>query len=126
MASLLIKEPDSGERCILLAGHRLLSVGRDDQCTIQILDPEVSRRHLQIRHDDKESRHYAADYRSANGVFVNGERVVRDVALAHGDSIEIGRTKLVYVTGDHDTAEEARKTLRKVDEWKRSTLLRPE
>ena len=90
----------------------------------QILDPEVSRRHLQIRLEAGDGRHYAADYRSANGVYVNDDQIVGDQALDDGDRIRIGHTTLVYFDADHDDAEKARDALRKKDEWRRTTLVR--
>ncbi len=123
MASLLIGTSDQQERYFPLESHRLVMIGRDDECTVQVLDDQVSRRHLQIRFEPDEDKHYVADYRSANGVFVNGDRIVEDKALADGDAIKIGNTNIVYLGDDHGSAQEAREALRKKDEWKRSTLL---
>lgn len=123
MASLLINSGQEDERYFPLESHRLIVVGRDDECTVQVLDDQVSRRHLQIRFELDEQKHYAADYRSANGVFVNGDRIVEDRALADGDSIQIGNTMIAYLEGDHSDVQAAKDALRKKDEWKRSTLL---
>ena len=123
MASLLIGTSDQEERYFPLESHRLVMIGRDDECTVQVLDDQVSRRHLQIRFEPDEDKHYAADFRSANGVFINGDRLVEDKPLADGDSIQIGNTKIVYLSDDHGSAQMARDALRKKDEWKRSTLL---
>lgn len=123
MASLLINSGQDDERYFPLEEHRLIIVGRDDECTIQVLDDQVSRRHLQIRFEPDEAKHYAADYRSANGVFVNGDRIVEDKALADGDSIRIGNTTIAYLQDDHSDVESAKDALRKKDEWKRSTLM---
>ena len=123
MASLLIGTLDQQERYFPLESHRLVMIGRDDECTFQVLDDQLSRRHLQIRFEPDETKHYAADYRSANGVFVNGDRIVEDKALADGDAIKIGNTNIVYLSDDHGSAQEARESLRKKGEWKRSTLL---
>ncbi len=122
MASLLIGASDGEQRYFPLESHRLVMIGRDDECTVQVLDDQVSRRHLQIRFEPDEDKHYAADYRSANGVFVNGDRIVEDKALADGDSIQIGNTTIAYLERDHPDVESAKDALRKRDEWKRSTL----
>jgi len=56
-------------------------------------DPQASRRHARL-----EFGHgvwFVTDLNSANGVFVNGERVARQ-ALNHGDQIQIGQTTLVF------------------------------
>ena len=123
MASLLITREGEPAQRFLLSEHKLVSVGRDDQCTLQVLDEEVSRRHLQVRHDLEADRHVAVDARSANGVFINGHRIIKDVPLRDGDCIRIGHTTLVYLTQDDVDAETALAALRKKDEWKRSTRL---
>ena len=75
MASILINSGQEDERYFPLESHTLIVVGRDDECTVQVLDDQVSRKHLQIRLDSDEEKHYAADYRSANGVFINDNRI---------------------------------------------------
>lgn len=100
----------------------LVSVGRDDTCTYQVLDPLVSRKHLQVRWDANLQRHVAGDYRSAHGVFVNGKPVLLDVALNDGDAIRIGNTTLVYLAADHADGPTALAAAKKKGEWKRTTL----
>ena len=123
MASLLINSGQEDERYFPLESHKLIIVGRDDECTVQVLDDQVSRKHLQIRLDSDEEKHYAADYRSANGVFINDNRIVDEKQLTDGDSIRIGNTTIAYLQDDHSDVESAKDALRKMDEWKRSTLL---
>lgn len=122
MASLLIVE-GVGEGRHLPITQPLVSVGRDDTCTFQILDPLVSRKHLQIRLEAKLGGHVAGDYRSAHGVFVNDKQVLLDVALHDGDKIKIGNTTLVYLAEDHVDANAAMTAAKKKDEWKRSTMI---
>lgn len=122
MASLLIVEGVGQGRLIRLA-EPLISIGRDDTCSFQILDPLVSRKHLQIKLDPALGKHFAADYRSAHGVAVNGKTITLDVALNEGDRITIGSTTLVYLEADHTDAASAAAALKKPDEWKRSTLI---
>ena len=122
MPSLVIQPPDAEQRFFPLGQHRVVLIGRDDQCTIQLLDEQVSRRHLQIRFEDDDQRHYVHDYESANGVSVNGIRIKNDVALVDGDRIRAGGTTIVYLLGDHDDITKATQALRKMDEWKRGTL----
>ncbi|MBY0311021.1 MAG: FHA domain-containing protein [Phycisphaerales bacterium] len=104
-------------------GHDLASLGRDDTCTFQVLDPLVSRKHLQIRFDAASGRHIAGDYRSAHGVFINGKQIVIDTALNDGDTITIGNTTLMYLATEHAEASAAMAAAKKKDEWKRTTLL---
>lgn len=100
MAILIaISGPDS-DRKIALGDHRLLMIGRDAACSIQIHDPQLSRNHLQIRHNESNDCHVAIDFDSKNGVFVNGQRIAHDMPLSDRDIIRIGDTTLVYCTDD--------------------------
>ncbi len=122
MASLIVVE-GPGQAAHFPLIEALVSIGRDDTCTFQILDPLVSRKHLQIRFDEQLIRHVAGDYRSVHGVFVNNKQIVMDVALTDGDRIKIGDTTLMYLTADHADAPSALAAAKKKDEWKRTTLL---
>lgn len=101
----------------------LVSIGRDDTCTFQILDPLVSRKHLQIRVDKSSGKHVAGDYRSGNGVYINDKQVLLDTALNDGDRIKIGSTTLMYLSVDHPDAPSALAAAKKKGEWKRSTIM---
>jgi len=123
MACLIVTEGPHAGIHFPLGDQKLVSVGRDEDCTIQIPDPKVSRRHLQIRFEPAEGRHYAADYRSANGVRMNGGPMMQDTALKDGDVIQIGATTIVYSTADFADAATALKAMRVKDQWKRSTMI---
>lgn len=73
-------------RVYMLDGRQTL-VGRGDDSQIQILEPDVSRRHalLDVTAEGVE----IIDMRSRNGIFVNGERVHRHW-LEDQDQIRIG------------------------------------
>lgn len=122
MASLVIVE-GPGDAAHFPLAEAIISVGRDDTCTFQVLDPLVSRKHLQVRFDSRLGKHVAGDYRSAHGVFVNNQKIVQDVPLVDGDRIRIGNTTLMYLTADHADAPSALAAAKKKDEWKRTTLL---
>jgi len=68
-------------------------VGRDPSCDWEIPDREASREHLAVFADGRAIR--AVDRGSKNGIRVNG-RVVREAVLADGDTLEVGRTVLVF------------------------------
>jgi len=122
MASLVVVEgPAQGANFPLTLP--LVSVGRDDTCTFQVLDPLVSRKHLQVRLDTKVGKHIAGDYRSAHGVYVNDKQIVLDTVLNDGDRIKIGNTTLMYMTADHADAPTALAAAKKKGEWKRTTLM---
>lgn len=125
MASLVIIA-GAGEGTRFPLTEPLVSIGRDDTCTFQVLDKLVSRKHLQVRVDPTHGKHVAADYRSAHGVFINGKQIVLDTVLSNGDKIKIGETLLIYVAADHPDAESAYTAAKKMGEWQRSTIMRPE
>jgi hypothetical protein len=76
----------------VLSGSRLL-IGRSRDCDITIDDPNVSRRHAEMRNED--GRWVVADLGSTNGVKVNGRRVER-AALEPGDELVLGLARLRF------------------------------
>lgn len=61
--------------------------GRDASCDVVVAQHEVSRRHAEIGRDDQG---YVVRDLSANGVFVNGERVQGSHRLARSDVVRVG------------------------------------
>ena len=105
MAILFVmKGPATGQE-FSLEGHRLVMIGRDAGCTLQIVDPQLSRNHLQIKYDEGENRHHAIDFQSKNGVLVNGKKIENPTPLSDRDVIAIGDTALVYSTDDSPFAQ---------------------
>jgi hypothetical protein len=76
----------------LLAGERM-TIGRSRDCEIVIDDPNVSRRHAELRKTIE--GWMIVDLGSTNGVKVNGQRVHEDV-LSPGDEITLGLVRLDY------------------------------
>ena len=68
-------------------------LGRSRECEITIEDPNVSRRHAEIRLDN--GTWSIVDLGSTNGIEVNGERV-SEARLEPGDHILVGRTEVVF------------------------------
>lgn len=78
--------------------NRSVLLGRDPNASLQLDAPLVSRCHATI---DQDSRgNYILHDRSANGVFVNGQRVTNSVQLTEGDAIRIGPFTLIYRSGE--------------------------
>ena len=122
MACLVVTEgPAEGQR-MALEGHRLVMIGRDPDCSFQILDETISRRHVQVRLDEAGSRHYAVDCGSTNGVMVNEQQIREDTALSDGDTIRIGDTCMVYAVDDDAAAQSVMDILRRQGERRRSTI----
>src|SRR5881275_809596 len=78
-------------------GDAEVSIGRDSSNTIRVADALLSRRHCAARRVGEGFR--LVDLDSLNGTFVNG-RPVREHALAHGDEISIGESRIVFLSGD--------------------------
>ena len=104
-------------------GDTPVSIGREDTCSFQILDPQVSRTHLRVWKDANHGKHVAGDYRSGNGVFINEKQLLLDTVLNDGDKVRIGQTTLMYLAVDHPDAPSAVAAAKKKGEWKRSTLM---
>jgi len=68
-------------------------IGRSITADLRLEDATVSRRHAIVLREGDRVR--ILDDRSANGVFVNGERVSARV-LADGDEIQLGRQRLRF------------------------------
>jgi hypothetical protein len=70
-------------------------LGRSKQCDVVIADPNVSRRHAEVRRQD--DGFVVVDLQSTNGIRVNGREVKR-AALADGDRLQLGTTRLRFET----------------------------
>lgn len=120
MASLIITSGKQEGNYYPL-GRRTNVIGRDEALPIQVLDQMVSRKHLQIRFDDKVGRYYAFDMKSRNGVYVNNKQIAGEVALSDGDVILIGLTTLVFADRDFKDKDSALLHYKKVGERMRVT-----
>ena len=76
----------------MLSGDRVL-LGRSRECDVQLADPNVSRRHAELRRDN--GGWSVVDLGSTNGIKLNGRRVDQ-AALEPGDRITLGLTELTY------------------------------
>jgi hypothetical protein len=94
-AVMIVKRgPNAGSKFFL--DSDLTRVGRHPESDIFLDDITVSRRHAEIRRGDAAfSLH---DVGSLNGTYVNRERV-EEADLRSGDEIQIGKFKLVFLTG---------------------------
>ena len=88
--------PDGGRVAV---GADPVVIGRLPECAVVLDDPNVSRRHAEVRHVGDAV--VVTDLGSTNGTKVNGIPV-REQHLASGDEITVGSTTLVFehvVTG---------------------------
>ena len=68
-------------------------IGRSKDCDIRLADPNVSRRHAEVRQEG--SAYWILDLGSTNGLTVNGRRQQR-AQLNNEDRITVGSTELVF------------------------------
>lgn len=102
-------------------GKRTTVVGRDEAVPIQVVDKQVSRKHMQIRLDKESECYYVIDMTSRNGVFINGRKIAVETVLADGDRIRIGDTDMLFTLKDFDDRENALHNFKKVGERRFST-----
>ena len=92
MAKLVVFRSRVRDAVFELRGDRCV-VGRARSCHLQLDDRLISRRHAQlVREDD---RWHVEDLETANGLFVNDERV-RIAPLYSGDLVTLGQHVLVF------------------------------
>jgi hypothetical protein len=84
-ASLILRQ--TGQRYRLTQSP--ITLGRHPSNTIVLADPPVSRHHARILFQAG-TGWALEDLDSANGTFVNGQRLARPRRLRHGDTIQIG------------------------------------
>jgi hypothetical protein len=82
--------PD-GKRVAL--GEATAVIGRMPECAITLSDPQASRQHAEIRHN--ETGYRIVDLGSTNGTEVNGVKI-GEMPLTDGDVIVIGATSLRF------------------------------
>ena len=94
-ALLVVKRgPNAGSRFLL--DQPTTSAGRHPDSDIFLDDVTVSRRHAEFRLETGEFQ--VVDVGSLNGTYVNREPVDSAV-LANGDEVQIGKFRLVFLTG---------------------------
>ncbi len=86
--------PNAGSRYLLDAD--VTSVGRHPDAAIFLDDVTVSRRHAEFRREGAGFR--VVDVGSLNGTYVNRHRI-DDVVLANSDEVQIGKYRLLYLSG---------------------------
>jgi DNA segregation ATPase FtsK/SpoIIIE, S-DNA-T family len=83
---------DAGRRVPLRNGP--VTVGRDDDCDLVLLDDGVSRRHVQVAPAASGLRATVTDLGSVNGTWVEGKRIERETELSPEELFEAGDAAL--------------------------------
>lgn len=103
-ALLVVKRgPNAGSRFLL--DEPTTSAGRHPDSDIFLDDVTVSRRHAEFRQENGVFQ--VVDVGSLNGTYVNREPVDSAV-LANGDEVQIGKFRLVFLTGPRSSSGAAR------------------
>jgi hypothetical protein len=85
---------------LLLEGRRLVvgpagvTMGRSRECDIVLQDPNVSRKHAEVR--PRGGSWVVADLGSTNGSRLNGQPIQGSEVIKPGDEIEVGSTQLTF------------------------------
>jgi len=85
---------------LLVDGKRLVvgpggaTIGRSRQCEVVLTDPNVSRRHAELR--PRGGSWVLSDLGATNGVVLNGRRIDAPEVVRPGDRIELGTSKLTF------------------------------
>jgi pSer/pThr/pTyr-binding forkhead associated (FHA) protein len=85
---------------LLLDGRRLVvgpagvTLGRSRECDIVLQDPNVSRKHAEVR--PRGGSWVVADLGSTNGSRLNGHSIQGSEVVKPGDQIEVGSTRLTF------------------------------
>ena len=95
-ATLVVtRGPGAGSRFLLDA--EVVRVGRHPDSDIFLDDVTVSRHHAEVVR--RSGAFVVRDVGSLNGTYVNRSRIEDESGLASGDEVQIGRFKLVFLTG---------------------------
>jgi len=89
-ANFIVKGPNGVEKAYPMRAITV-TIGRSDQCDIAVKDSSMSGKHAEISKINGEIR--VKDLGSANGIWLNGERV-DDVELFDGDVLRLGQTSI--------------------------------
>jgi phosphoserine phosphatase RsbU/P len=98
--STFVIRPKDYEPSIVKLDRMKLTIGRSSRNDICISDPFASRLHAEIRRENEQV--LLVDNGSANGTFVNGQRVTGSLRLNVGDVVRIGETEIEYSSGEQD------------------------
>ncbi|WZL74268.1 FHA domain-containing protein [Clostridiaceae bacterium 35-E11] len=77
---------------------RTITIGRKNENDIVIKDPYISNMHSKITLDEQVL--FLEDLDSANGTYLNGDRIMDVVELRNGDRIKLGQVEFLYVSND--------------------------
>lgn len=103
--SLVALTPELGDITVTIG--KSLSIGRSDSNDLVLASPQISRQHAKINRIGDNL--YLQDLGSANGTFVNGERISTE-AIGLQPNDELALADLLFVVSDQTNTTQAIKT----------------
>jgi serine phosphatase RsbU (regulator of sigma subunit) len=98
--STFIVRPKDYEPSTIKFDKMKMTIGRSSRNDICIGDPFASRLHAELKQEGDQV--VLIDAGSANGTFLNGQRVTAPIPLRPGDLIRIGETEIEYTSPEQD------------------------
>jgi len=92
LSMLVIEGPQTGKRFPVDGGETIL-VGSDETCDLILVEPTVSRHHLELERVG--DRFLVKDLESTNGTSINGTRI-KEAYLAPGGILRVGNVELMF------------------------------
>jgi Inner membrane component of T3SS, cytoplasmic domain/zinc-ribbon domain len=86
--------PNAGTKYVL--SELVSNVGRHPASDLFLDDVTVSRRHVELRRVG--DGYTVRDVGSLNGTYLNRERIESEVPVQHGDELQVGKFRLVFLT----------------------------
>ena len=77
-------------------------IGRADQNDIVLKDRFISKKHARIT--KRNGIYYLEDLNSANGTYINGQKIENIIELRDKDLVDIGQVGFLFVNGDDEDA----------------------
>src|SRR5688572_19521340 len=93
-----IVRPKDYEPSTIKMDKTRLSIGRSSRNDICLSDPFASRLHAELRRENEQM--LLVDNGSANGTYLNGQKMTGEVRMRVGDVVRIGETEIEYSEGE--------------------------
>ena len=107
MPSLIVTTgPNKGDYYPIAEGANV-SIGRLADCTVQLVDDSVSRKHCVLSFDRAAGRYAVEDQGSSNGTEVNGEKLDGATHIDDGAMIGCGDSGVLFTLGGLGDRESA-------------------
>lgn len=94
MSARLVWSRPGGEPVEFALEGGAVEVGRDEEASVRIDEPLVSRRHARI--ERRGEAWFVVDLDSTNFTRVNGRRIRREHELEDGDEVQFARARCVF------------------------------